>query len=97
MMVEESRHKRKALQAFNSTFMANIPNVNNPSPFYHFHPISLCNNIYKIIYEISVAHRKPSLSENVSREQMGFLHGCDIQVAIGIAQEVIHSAKTLQK
>jgi hypothetical protein len=68
--------------------------VDNPSNFDQFRPISLCNNIYKIISKI-IAHRiKDILSENISEEQFGFLQGRQIHQEIGISQEGLHSIHT---
>jgi hypothetical protein len=89
MFIEESMKGGKVLKT--------ITKVNIPMLFDHFHSVSLCNSIYKIIFGIIVAHLKHSLSKNISREKMGFLYGHDIQDGIDTTHEILHTKKTLQK
>jgi len=81
-------------EAFNSTFLALIPKVDNPQSFDDFRPIYLCNNIYKIFSKIIFLRIKPILSRMVSKEQFSFLSHRHIQEAIGTAQEMLHSIKS---
>ena len=74
-MVEESRVRGYVYEPFNSTFLSLIPKTNDPSSFEESRPISLCNCIYKTIAKIIVFHLKPILSNNISKEQFGFLNG----------------------
>jgi mannosylglycoprotein endo-beta-mannosidase len=92
-MVEESRQKGFIPGALNSTFITIIPKVNKPNQFGDFKPISLCNPSYKIISKIITDRIKPFLSKALSKEQLGFLHGRQIQDVIGIVHECIHSIK----
>ena len=77
----------------NSTFIALIPKLDEPDLFDDFQPISLCNNIYRIISKVIIVRIKPILSKNISQEQFGFLEGRQIHEAIGVAQEMLHSIK----
>jgi len=86
----------KILVAFNTTFIVRIPKMNNPVSFENFHPISLCNNIYKIIAKIISRRIKETLSKRISSEQFAFLEGCQLHEAIGVAQESLHSVKKIK-
>jgi hypothetical protein len=84
-VVEESRLKGHMHAPFNSTFIALILKYDDPSSLDDFRPISLCNCIYKVISKIIARRIKAILSENISREQFGFLEGRKIHEAIGVA------------
>jgi hypothetical protein len=92
-MVEETRIRGEVISSINSTFLALIPKVNNPSSFSDFHPIALCNLCYKIIAKVIAKRIRPILSRSLSEEQLGFLKGRQILDAIGTAQECLHSIK----
>jgi hypothetical protein len=81
---------------FNSTFLALIPKKDEPLSFEDFRSISLCNCIYKIVAKLISRHLKPILSEAISKEQFGFLNGHQIHEAIGVAQEGLHSLRTMR-
>jgi hypothetical protein len=93
-VVEASRLSGNILATFNTTFIALIPKTDNPTKFESFFPISLCNNIYKIISKIISRRLKEILSKQVSLKQFGFLEGRQIHEAIGVSQEGLHSVKT---
>jgi len=67
-VVEESLDKGSIYEPFNSTFLALIPKMDDPSSFEEFSHISLCNCIYKIIAKVIAVHLKPILSSNISKE-----------------------------
>lgn len=96
-VVEESRLKGEVYSPLNATFIALIPKKEAPESFEDFRPISLCNNIYKIIAKVIALRIKPILSRHISPEQFGFLNGRQIHEAIGVAQEVLHSVKLKNK
>eukprot|EP00253_Pinus_taeda_P016512 PITA_16512 len=86
-IIEDSRSKGFLQNSITSPFLALIPKKDNPDTFEDFHPISLCNCIYKII-----ANRlKPILSNHISPEQFAFPQDRQIHEAIGTAQEVIYT------
>lgn len=89
-VVEECRTTGKLYDAINSTFIALIPKNDSPSSFNDFHPISLCNCLYKIISN----KIRPILSNHNSLEQFAFLENRQIDEAIGTAQEAIHSIRS---
>jgi hypothetical protein len=92
--VEESRIKGKIIGALNATFVALIPKSDKPESFDGFRPISLCNLLYKVISKIIAVRIKDFLSKGITKEQFGFLENKQINEAIGIAQEALHSIKT---
>jgi hypothetical protein len=92
-VVEESRINGYIHSPLNATFIALIPKKDDPQSLEDFRPISLCNNIYKVVSKIISRRLKPFLSNSVSQEQFGFLEGRQIHEAIGVAQEALHSIK----
>jgi hypothetical protein len=89
--IEYSSTTAQTLAPLNSTFITLIPKFDNPQYFDQLRPISLCNNIYKIISKIIANRLKEILADNISGEQFGFLRGRQIYQAIGLAQEGLHS------
>jgi hypothetical protein len=77
-VVEESRSSKGILQAFNATFITLIPNIKGESYAYKYHPIYLCNFIYKIISKLVATRLKPILLLIISQEQGGFVEGRQI-------------------
>jgi hypothetical protein len=84
-VVEESLFEGHMHAPFNSTFIVVIPKYDDPSSLDELRPISLCNCIYKLISKIIARRIKFIKSENISREQFGFLEGRKIHEAIGVA------------
>ena len=78
----------------NSTFIDFIPKKDQPDNFDDFHPISLCNCLYKIIAKVIFGRLKYILSCCISNEQFGFLEGRKLHEAIGVAHEGLHSLET---
>ena len=95
--IEECQLSCRMSKFFNSTFLALFLKVEKPLTFDEFRPISLCNCVYKIISKIIALCIKPILSRMISKEQFAFLSHRQIHEAIGTAQEVLHSIKTLSK
>ena len=92
--LEDTRTSGRLPASFNTTFIALIPKIDNPTSLNDFIPISLCNYVYKVVSKI-IAHKlKDILSLHISEEQFGFLHGRQIHKAVGVAQEGLHSMKT---
>jgi hypothetical protein len=92
-VVEDSRVNGRMLATFNATFIALIPKSDNPYCFEEFRYILLCNCVYTIIAKIIVLRVKNIFFEAISHEHHGFLFDKHIYVAIGVAQEVLHSIK----
>ena len=59
--------------------------------YYQFHPISLCNTIYKVLTKAIVYRLKPVMPMLISVFQIGFIPACSIHENIIIAQELLHS------
>jgi hypothetical protein len=92
-VVEESRINGHIHGPLNSTFISLIPKKDDLQTLEDFRPISLCNNIYKVVSKIISRRIKAILSKFVSQEKFGFLEGRQIHEAIGVAQEALHSIK----
>eukprot|EP00253_Pinus_taeda_P008617 PITA_08617 len=82
-VIEDCRTTSRMLGAINTTFITLIPKSDNPTSFDDFHPISLCNFIYKIIANCL----RPILSNHISSEQFSFLQDRQIHEAVGTTQE----------
>jgi hypothetical protein len=93
-VVEDTRLSGRIPACFNSTFIALIPKLDNPSSLNDFRPISLCNCVYKVVSKVIARSMKGILSHHISGEQFGFLEGRQVYEAIGVAQEGLHSIKT---
>lgn len=90
-IVEDYRRSGRISPAIKSTFIVLIPKSYNPISFNYFHPISLCNCLYKIIAKIIANRLKPILSRHISSEQFAFLHHRQIHEAIATAHELLHT------
>ena len=51
-VVEVSRKQRKMLRDFNATFISLIPKKDDTNCLDDYNPISLCDNIYKMVANI---------------------------------------------
>jgi hypothetical protein len=69
---------------------------NAPTPS-KYHPISLCNVIYKIVTKFISNSLKPLLPLLISPEQMGYVKGRQIMDGIILAHGVIHFLKTTKR
>lgn len=92
-MVEESRHTRNVYLALNLMLINLIPKQSQTDTPSGFHPIALCNVIYKILSTIMVNRLKPILLNIISPEQTRFVKGRQILDGIVTVQEVMHSLK----
>jgi hypothetical protein len=86
-VVEESHINGHIHAPLNATFISLIPKKDDPQTLEDFRPISLCNNIYKVVSKVISRRIKAILSKFVSQEKFGFLEGRQIHEAIGVAQE----------
>jgi len=93
-LIEESRINGYIHSSLNSTFISLIPKRDNAQTLKDFRPISLCNNIYKVVSNIINRRLKYFLWKSVSQEQFIFLEGRQIHEAIGLAYEALHSIKS---
>ena len=77
----------------NATNLVLIPKINSPENINQFHPIALCNVIYKIMAKVLVNGLKQILSSIINASQSAFVPGHAISENILIASEVIHYMK----
>jgi mannosylglycoprotein endo-beta-mannosidase len=84
-VLKYSRSTGKILPAFNSTFIDLSMKDDNLHSFYHFLPISLCNNIYKIISNIISLNFLNFLLKHISSKKFEFLKGRQIHELIALA------------
>jgi len=90
-IVEEYKVSRSLYNAINSTFITLIPKSDSPSSFDDYHPISLCNVLYKIISKIIANRLRPIMSRHIAPQQFAFLEHRQIHEPISLAQEAFHS------
>ena len=65
----------------------------HPEQITQFHPISLCNTLYKVVSRILVQHLKPYMVEIINPCQVGFVLGCRTSDNIILVQEVIRTLR----
>ncbi|XP_078153121.1 uncharacterized protein LOC144548322 [Carex rostrata] len=70
-----------------------IPKTQDANRVGHFHPISVCNVIYKLISKTIAARIKPYISSCISPAQSAFVPGRDISENVILLREVLHSFK----
>jgi hypothetical protein len=80
-------------EGINKTFIVLIPKVSQPEELGKFHPIILCNVIYKIASKILANGLKVILPEIISEEQSVFVPGRLITDNIITAYEYLHFMK----
>ncbi|KAH1063505.1 hypothetical protein J1N35_028492 [Gossypium stocksii] len=81
----------------NNALIVLIPKVDTPEEFGHYHPISLCSVLYKLVMKVIANRFKVIFPKIIGLEQAGFIVGRNIIDNIIIAQEVIHSMKCSAK
>lgn len=78
---------------FNNTLLVLIPKIAISKNFSHFHSISLCTVIYKIIIKVLAYRMKEVLSKLIGEGQTSFVPNCNITDNIVIAQEVVNTMR----
>ena len=71
-VMEEVRTIGYISQSLNSTIIALIPKIYNPSSFEEFRMIALCNLVYKIISKMVIEQIKPKLAECITKSNLSF-------------------------
>ena len=84
------------IREVNQTFLVLIPKGPQPEDIRDFRPISLCNVIYKLVTKIIVNRIKTHMPTIISPNQCSFVPGRHSSDNIIVAQEVIHSMKTMK-
>ncbi|XP_059073453.1 uncharacterized protein LOC131874206 [Cryptomeria japonica] len=91
LTLEESRRNRSILREINTTLIAIIPKVDNPTSFSDFHPIALCNTLYKIFTKAISIRLSKLLPRIIYLEQGGFVPGWETPEGAIVAHEILHS------
>jgi hypothetical protein len=84
----------KLLKKVNSTIVALVPKVPNPSKVGDFRPISCCNTIYKCIAKILAKRLQHALPSLIDPVQSGFVKGRRIADNIFLTQELMRGYHT---
>ena len=71
-MVLEALNSSVVPESLNSTFIALIPKVKQPRKVSNFHPIGLCNVVYKLISKVLVNQLKKILANAIPKSQSAF-------------------------
>ena len=74
----------------NSTYIALIPKTKNPENVTDFHPISLCNVLYKLISKVLTKRLKEVLPDIISPYQSALILGRLIMGNILAAYVTLH-------
>ena len=77
------------LKDFNTTLIAMIPKVPNPSRMEEFRPISCCNTIYKCISKLIAKRIQMVLPSIVDNAQSAFIKGRKISDNVLLAQDLL--------
>ncbi|XP_048502752.1 uncharacterized protein LOC125498565 [Beta vulgaris subsp. vulgaris] len=90
-------HGNSSPSCINSTNIALIPKVKNPTKASEFRPIALCNVLYKLVSKAIVLRLQAFLPMIVSETQSAFVPGRLITDNALIAMELFHTMKHRNK
>ena len=75
----------------NHTFISLIPKIHNPKHAHQYHPISLCNVLYKIYSKVLANRLKKLMPHIITEHQSAFTKDRLISDNMHIAFETLHS------
>lgn len=81
-------------QGYNSSFIALIPKVINPSSPAHYRLISLMNALIKLLSKVLAARLKKLMAKLIAPNQSAFVKGRQITESIFLANEVVSALQT---
>ena len=96
-MIQEIFEHHSIPPPWGITNLVLIPKIAHPETINQFHPISLCNTLYKLVSRIIVQRLKPYMAEIINPCQAGFVSRRRISDNIILVQEVIRTLKNRDK
>ncbi|KAI0488576.1 hypothetical protein KFK09_028414 [Dendrobium nobile] len=91
--VQQIFHTSSMNRDWKDTLFMLIPKSSNPSIPSAYHPISLCNSIYKIVAKILLNRMVEIMPRIISEEQAAFVKGRSISDHLLLAQEVFNKLR----
>lgn len=95
-IVQSAFREGQVQEEINKTYIALIPKKEIAESLADYRPISLWNVTYKLITKIIAKRIKPYLDRLISPDQGAFVLGRQITDNITIAQEILHSIKSIR-
>jgi hypothetical protein len=94
-LIENSCKIGQVLPALNEAFLTLIPKEERVTHPNQFHPISLCNVIYKLLTKVIACYLKPLLPFIIFPEQSGYFKGREIIENVILTHDAIHSLQSM--
>lgn len=85
------------LERINETYICLIPKTKNPQQVTEYHPISLCNVVYKLMAKVLANRLKKVLPVVIGEVQSAFVLGRLITDNVLLASEMMHSIDQRRK
>lgn len=79
------------------TLIALIPEIDPPSTYQDFRPISLCNIVYKLLTKVLVHRLRPILNNIIGPYQSSFLSGRGTSDNSIVLKEIVHFMRKSKK
>jgi hypothetical protein len=78
------------LQSINGSYITFIPKIDNPAKVGEFRPISLLNNLVKLLTKLMANRLQKVILREVHENQYGFIKGQSIQDCLAWSFEYLH-------